>query len=116
MFQTSFHRGYGTLYSAAYLPESNCVDYMWPSYRWRQQLDGFQEGEVKVDYGVTYLEHMEGAERKAVTVPSDHIGADVAWMDDVIQPHECVRLEVVSGEPNVVFVPWMGEGYAWGSV
>ena len=72
VFQTSFHRGYGTLYSAAYLPESNCVDYMWPSYRWRQQLDGFQEGEVKVDYGVTYLEHMEGAERKAVTVPSDH--------------------------------------------
>ena len=116
VFQTSFHRGYGTLYSAAYLPESNAVDYMWPSYRWRQQLDDFQEGAVKVDYGVTYLEHMEGAERKAVTVPSDHIGVDVVWMDDVVQPHECVRLEVVSGEPNVTFVPWMDEGYAWGSV
>ena len=116
VFQTSFHRGYGTLYGAVYLPESGAVDYLWPSYRWRQQLDDFQEGEVKVNYGVTYLEHMEGAERKAVTVPSDRIGVDVAWMDDVVQPHECVRLEVVSGAPNVVFVPWTGDGYAWGGV
>lgn len=115
VFQTSFHRGYGTLYSAAYLPEEGCVDYLWPSHRWRQRLDGFEEGVVKVDYGVSYLEHMAGVERDAVTVPSERVGADVAWMDDVIQPHECVRLEVMDGAKNVEFVPWENNGYAWGN-
>ncbi|TDR31300.1 C45 family autoproteolytic acyltransferase/hydolase [Hydromonas duriensis] len=114
VFQTSFHRGYGTLYSAVYLPEQNCVDFLWPSYRWRQTLDAFEEGVVKVDYGVTYLEHMAGAEREAVTTPSERVGADVAWMDDVIQPHECVRLEVVEGASNVKHIPSAGDGYAWG--
>ncbi len=113
VFQTSFHRGYGTLYGAVYLPEENCVDYIWPSYRWRQSLDAFVEGEVKVSYGVTYLDEMPGAEKAAVTVPSSNVGVDVSWMDDVVQPHEVVRLEVMSGAENMQFVPWEDNGYKW---
>ncbi|MGL4768094.1 MAG: C45 family autoproteolytic acyltransferase/hydrolase [Formosimonas sp.] len=113
VFQTSFHRGYGTLYGAVYLPEQNCVDYVWPSYRWRQTLDAFEEGELKVSYGVSYLDQMAGAEKSVVTVPSAQVGVDVSWMDDVIQPHEVVRLEVVSGASNMAFVPWDDNGYVW---
>lgn len=113
VFQTSFHRGYGTLYGAVYLPESNCVDYVWPSYRWRQPLDAFVEGEVKVSYGVSYLDQMAGAEKSAVTVPSANVGVDVSWMDDAVAPHEVVRLEVLSGAENMTFVPWQNGGYGW---
>ncbi len=116
VFQTSFHRGYGTLYGAVYLPEENCIDYIWPSYRWRQRFDDFDEGVIKLNYGVSYLNQMVGAERDAVTVPSQNVGLDVSWMDDSVQPHEVVRLEVIEGAQKLQFVPWQGTGYAWSSV
>lgn len=116
VFQTSFHRGYGTLYGAVYMPEQNAVDFIWPSYRWHQSVDAFDEGEVKVSYGITYLDQMPGAENETVTMPSERIGADVAWMDDVVQPHEVVRLEVIAGAAKVAFVPWDNGGYVWATV
>jgi hypothetical protein len=116
VFQTSFHRGYGTLYGAVYMPEQNAVDFIWPSYRWYQSVDAFDEGEVKVSYGTTYLDQMSGAENGTVTMPSERIGADVAWMDDVVQPHEVVRLEVIAGAAKVAFVPWDSGGYTWATL
>ena len=44
VYQTSYGRGYGTLYTAMYRPQDASVDLIWPSARWPQSCTAFQEG------------------------------------------------------------------------
>ena len=44
VYQTSYGRGYGTLYTAVYRPEDASVELVWPSGRWPQSCADFQEG------------------------------------------------------------------------
>ncbi len=38
LFQTSYRRGYGTLYSAVYQPINRSVELLWQDQRWQQSL------------------------------------------------------------------------------
>lgn len=44
VYQTSFRRGYGTLYTAMYHPANASVELIWPSGRWPQSCAHFEEG------------------------------------------------------------------------
>jgi predicted choloylglycine hydrolase len=44
VYQTSYGRGYGTLYTALYRPENSSVELVWPSGRWPQSCAIFHEG------------------------------------------------------------------------
>lgn len=50
LYQSSWERGYGTLYSAAYRPRSGSVDLFWPGNHWTQSLADFAEGERRIVY------------------------------------------------------------------
>lgn len=50
LFQTTYLRGYGTLYSAMYRPRSGTAELLWADQRWSQSLDAFKDGERKVTY------------------------------------------------------------------
>ncbi len=51
LYTSQWDRGWGTLYSAAYWPETRTAWYLWPGRRWRQRLDEFAEEEFDVDFG-----------------------------------------------------------------
>lgn len=44
VYQMSYRRGYGTLYTAMYRPEDASVELIWPSGRWPQSCAHFEEG------------------------------------------------------------------------
>lgn len=50
LYQTAYQRGFGTLYTAVYTPMEDAVQLIWPSYRWRQTIDDFQEGSHTVSF------------------------------------------------------------------
>ena len=50
LYQTSWDRGYGTLYTAAYRPQSRTVELCWPAERWAQRVDAFTEGEREIAF------------------------------------------------------------------
>jgi predicted choloylglycine hydrolase len=43
VYQTSYRRGYGTLYTALYKPETTSVELVWPTLRWRQSCSEFRD-------------------------------------------------------------------------
>jgi len=45
LFQTSYRRGYGTLYTAVYQPLNRSVELLWQDQRWQQSLFAPQPGE-----------------------------------------------------------------------
>lgn len=45
LYSTAFSRGFGTIYTAAYLPAEGRVEYRWPDFTWSQSFDDFSEGE-----------------------------------------------------------------------
>lgn len=50
LYQTSWLRGYGTLYGAAYRPRSGLVELVWPGQRWEQRLGAFADGSRRIIY------------------------------------------------------------------
>ena len=50
LFQSAYHRGYGTLYSAVYRLCSAGIELLWPGQRWAQSLDSFVEGRREIVY------------------------------------------------------------------
>lgn len=50
LYQSSWLRGYGTLYSAAYRPRSGGIELLWPGQRWPQSLDAFAAGQRDIVY------------------------------------------------------------------
>jgi predicted choloylglycine hydrolase len=51
LFQSSYLRGYGTLYSAVYRPQSGRAELLWPGVRWEQSLETFTAGRRDIVYG-----------------------------------------------------------------
>jgi hypothetical protein len=39
LYNTAFSRGFGTLYTAVYLPDDGVVTYHWPNTSWRRSFD-----------------------------------------------------------------------------
>ena len=50
LYQPAWQRGYGTLYTAAYAPQSGRVELYWPGQVWPQTLNAFEEGSREIDY------------------------------------------------------------------
>ncbi len=51
LFQASYLRGYGTLYSAVYRPAARQVELHWPGAEpWRQSVAGFAPGQREIAY------------------------------------------------------------------
>ncbi len=50
VYQTSFEAGYGTLYTAKYIPQTSAVELVWPTQRWHQSCSNFQEGSRKLTF------------------------------------------------------------------
>jgi predicted choloylglycine hydrolase len=50
LFQRSYERGYGTLYTAAYFPQSRRVVLHWPQQQWVQTLANFAAGTRTIVY------------------------------------------------------------------
>ena len=51
VFQTSFARGYGTLYTAIYNPVAGSAELVWQDTRWPQSHANFREGSRVARYG-----------------------------------------------------------------
>mgnify|MGYP002136256176 CR=1 FL=1 len=51
VFQTSFARGYGTLYTAMYTPTAGTAELVWQDARWFQSHAHFREGGCVARYG-----------------------------------------------------------------
>ncbi|HEU0201130.1 MAG TPA: C45 family peptidase [Burkholderiaceae bacterium] len=51
LYQRSYERGYGTLYTAAYYPRSRRVELHWPQQQWTQFVDEFVPGSRAIVYG-----------------------------------------------------------------
>ena len=51
LFQASYLRGYGTLYSAVYRPAERQVELHWPGVQpWRQSVAAFAPGQREITY------------------------------------------------------------------
>jgi len=44
LYSTDYDDGFGTLYTAAYVPADAAVEYRWPGLTWRQSCAAFEEG------------------------------------------------------------------------
>lgn len=52
LYQSAYLRGYGTLYSAVYRPQTGGVALLWPDQTWEQSLLEFAPGTRDIDYSV----------------------------------------------------------------
>jgi len=50
VYSHSYHKGFGTLYTAVYDPVAKTVEYRWKNHLWRQSFDDFDEGAVTIRY------------------------------------------------------------------
>jgi predicted choloylglycine hydrolase len=50
LFQSSYLRGYGTLYTAVYRPRSGRAELLWPGVQWAQSIDSFTAGRRDIVY------------------------------------------------------------------
>ena len=50
LYNTLFARGFGTLYSAAFYPESGRTEYLWPEHSWAFDFDAFTEREYRARF------------------------------------------------------------------
>jgi len=48
LYNTQFGRGFGTLYSAAFYPQSGTCEYLWPEHSWQFGFDMFDECEYQI--------------------------------------------------------------------
>ena len=50
LYNTQFGRGFGTLYSAAFYPQSRTCEYLWPEQVWSFDLDKFDERKYRINF------------------------------------------------------------------
>ncbi len=50
IFNTSYARGFGTLYTAVYRPLAASVDFLWPGAGWHFHPENFHESSLSIDY------------------------------------------------------------------
>jgi predicted choloylglycine hydrolase len=50
LYSTAYARGFGTLYTAVYRPDTGEAQYLWPDFVWRQSFASFTEGVRRVLY------------------------------------------------------------------
>ncbi|GAB2482046.1 C45 family autoproteolytic acyltransferase/hydolase [Comamonas humi] len=60
LFQPAWLRGYGTLYTAAYAPQSGRMELHWPGQSWPQAVKAFEEGCREIVYANTPPSHPHG--------------------------------------------------------
>jgi len=50
LYSNQFARGFGTLYSAAFYPQSGRCEYLWPQHSWTFDFDKFVDCEYQLDF------------------------------------------------------------------
>lgn len=50
LYNTQFGRGFGTLYSAAFYPQSGTCEYLWPQHSWSFNFDSFDDCEYRLEF------------------------------------------------------------------
>jgi predicted choloylglycine hydrolase len=50
VFNSAYHRGFGTLYTAVYKPHQTTVDYLWPNQHWHFGMDNFSEQHCEIAF------------------------------------------------------------------
>ena len=50
VFNSAYHRGFGTLYTAVYKPHQTTVDYLWPKQHWHFGMDNFSEQHCEIAF------------------------------------------------------------------
>ena len=50
LYNQLFARGFGTLYSAAFYPQSGRSEYLWPEHSWEFDGESFDEREYRIDF------------------------------------------------------------------
>ena len=50
LYNSQFGRGFCTLYSAAFYPQSGSCEYLWPDHSWRFDFDKFDERNVSINF------------------------------------------------------------------
>jgi predicted choloylglycine hydrolase len=50
LYNTRFGRGFGTLYSAAFYPQSRTCEYLWPEHGWSFDFGEFENCEYEIDF------------------------------------------------------------------
>jgi len=50
LYNTQFGRGFGTLYSAAFYPQSGTCEYLWPEHSWTFDCGKFDDCEYLIDF------------------------------------------------------------------
>lgn len=55
LFQTAYGRGYGTLYTAAYHPQTLMAELLWPDMRWSQHCLATEPGLLHVRFDANHL-------------------------------------------------------------
>jgi predicted choloylglycine hydrolase len=50
LYNTQFGRGFGTLYSAAFYPQSGTCEYLWPEHLWSFDLGKFDDREYRINF------------------------------------------------------------------
>lgn len=53
VYSTAYERGFGTLYTAVYRPQSGSVSYLWPNAEWLQSFAAFEEGSKVIRFPYT---------------------------------------------------------------
>jgi predicted choloylglycine hydrolase len=50
LYSTQFGRGFGTLYSAAFYPQSRSCEYLWPEHSWAFDLGRFDDSNFAINF------------------------------------------------------------------
>ena len=50
LYNSQFGRGFGTLYSAAFYPQTGTCEYLWPDHSWSFDFDSFDECKLPVNF------------------------------------------------------------------
>jgi len=52
LYNTDYARGFGTLYTAVYWPQTLTARYLWPGFAWDLSIEAFREGTHTVALGM----------------------------------------------------------------
>jgi len=61
LYSVAYDRGFGTLYTAVYVPRTGAVEYRWPGTAWRLSVDAF----IERSHVVRFAAGDRDAERRA---------------------------------------------------
>jgi hypothetical protein len=102
LYNTAYSRGFGTLYTAVYLPSEGVVEYHWPNTSWRRSFssaDGTKDVILREPATVQARPLADSGRGSALTVSPDELdNTSVAELGDLAR--DVLRALVTRAEPE----------------